>query len=99
MVNPLFRSIFSKERAVAALLAGGVLLVFSLLTIPSISSAGGVGYLQLCSGLLLVLLGTSELLSEEYQRSFALLRILTLALVVLGIYLLIGIFRFWLGMQ
>lgn len=98
-MNLLFRSVFSKERALAALLAGGVLLIYSLLTIPSVSSAGGVGYLQLCSGFLLVLLGSSELLSEEHQRSFALLRILTLALVVLGMYLLVGVFRFWLGMQ
>lgn len=99
LTNSAFRSIFSRERAWAALIAGGVLLGFSILTIPSITSAGGVGYLQLGFGLLLVSLGASELLSEAHRRSFMLLRILSIVLFIEMIFLLVMLSRFWLSMR
>lgn len=95
----LFKKIVPKETAWMLLLVGIGIILYTLVTIQSILTAGAVGYIQLLSGLLLLIWGITEILPKKHKSSVATLRITILAICVVILYYLARFFRFWWAMQ
>ena len=90
---------FSKQSAGVLLATGIVITLYSLVSVESLSGAGGIGYIRILFGLLFFVWGVSELLPPKYSGSIITLRIS--ALLIIGVVLIIAsqLMIFLWGMQ